>query len=632
MKRDLFKFYLLLGILPKIGVLNVLYMIYYRLSLKLGIRKRRFEEGEPALGDFFLSVGTGEHSAGMDSISRRDLIVNRAEKIYNGEFTFFHRHVFQVGTIPNWFYDPFSKMEINPSGRNKHWTEIDEFDLNIGDVKKLWELSRFDWVTDLVRGYMLSRESKYLTRLNCLLNDWSRSNPTNKGINWRCGQEASVRVMKLFQASVIADKTECITPTLFDFVFDHLMRINENIRYAVVQNNNHGTSEAAALYIGALWLLNQKNITDRNRLLKLTNYKKKGRSVLEERLDALILRDGTFAQKSTNYHRVVVDTMSFVLFGLRRFDAPPFPMGICDKLEKLGDWLLQMVSSGNGEVPNMGANDGAMFETLHCCSYRDFRPSLQLYYALLKNVHVWDDELLNEPLFWKKIKIDELNPLDRTKLETSIKDDEFVQLVYGDIVVRIKATQNNFRPSNDVLNLDVWYKGVNVILDTGSFSYNADTSSDFKSIKAHNTLQFGAYEPMPRISRFLNGAWVKVRGDVAVQETEAEIKWEGEYIDYRRNRHRRLLTIKKKEMLLVIEDFFVSRVKNEIKTVGFHLPFEAENLVSITCRDKEENTIDANIGQGVHSLYYMEKNEHTHLFFQLSGEDNLFQTLVKFQQ
>src|SRR5699024_1125430 len=138
-------------------------------------------------------------------------------------------------------------------------------------------------------------------------------------------------------------------------------------------------------------------------------------------------------------------------------------------------------SNERGEVPNIGANDGAMFETLHSLNYRDYRPALQLFYGLLNNVRLWDDSKLDEPLFWRNLTFD--NRLNHS-LINSVRDNEFIQLIDGNLIVRIKATQNNFRPANDVLNIDVWYRGENLIMDTGSYSYNAKESNFFKSIEA----------------------------------------------------------------------------------------------------------------------------------------------------
>ena len=40
-----------------------------------------------------------------------------------------------------------------------------------------------------------------------------------------------------------------------ELVYIHLKRIESTISYAIAQDNNHGTSEAAALFIGGSWLL-----------------------------------------------------------------------------------------------------------------------------------------------------------------------------------------------------------------------------------------------------------------------------------------------------------------------------------------------------------------------------------------
>src|SRR5690625_6579578 len=77
--------------------------------------------------------------------------------------------------------------------------------------------------------------------------------------------------------------------------------------------------------------------------------------------------------------------MSFVLDAMERFEEPPLEDDLADRLTQLGEWLLHMVSNDQGHVPVTGANDGAMFETLHHQDYRDYRPSLQLYFALLRS-------------------------------------------------------------------------------------------------------------------------------------------------------------------------------------------------------------------------------------------------------
>ena len=62
-----------------------------------------------------------------------------------------------------------------------------------------------------------------------------------------------------------------------------------------------------------------------------------------------------------------------------------------------------------------------------------------------------------------------------------------------------------FRPAHaDPLHFDLWYQGVNLLRDGGSYAYNASPAdlAVFPGIASHNTVQFDSAEPMPRIGRF----------------------------------------------------------------------------------------------------------------------------------
>ena len=75
----------------------------------------------------------------------------------------------------------------------------------------------------------------------------------------------------------------------------HLRRIAPTIRYAIAQDNNHGTSEAAALFIGGTWLALLGEPAGRRWAVR-------GRRWLEDRAGRLIGVDGSFSQYSLNYH------------------------------------------------------------------------------------------------------------------------------------------------------------------------------------------------------------------------------------------------------------------------------------------------------------------------------------------
>ena len=70
-----------------------------------------------------------------------------------------------------------------------------------------------------------------------------------------------------------------------------------------------------------------------------------------------------------------------------------------------------------------------------------------------------------------------------------------------------------FRPAHaDPLHFDLWHKGMNLLRDGGTYAYNASSSdlATFPGIACHNSLQFDALEPMPRLGRFLWGDWLQM--------------------------------------------------------------------------------------------------------------------------
>lgn len=579
-------------------------MVWYRLSLKLGIRKLMFPTEVPIKGLFFVTTPKiSEYPEEWKPNLRQT-----ADAIVNGRFTWFSYHEFEVGDIPNWYKNPFSSEVIADPLR--HWTELSDFDLNIGDIKTIWEPSRFDWLTHLARAYRVFGDETYLSTINRWLNDWSEKNPLNLGPNWKCGQETSIRVMKLLNAAFILDQLDDPSPVLQELTHQHLARIAGNINYAVAQDNNHGTSEAAALYIGATWLLQKGNVSSIDKA-SLRNWQQSGLRIWNNRLLHLIGTDGTFSQRSITYHRVVVDTVSFTLFFTGRLALPkPLP-AVQRKMEVLVSWQLKFIIPQNGDSPNMGSNDGAMFENLHGCGYRDFRPSAQLAHWLCFESRPfssgpWDEVLFwRNPTEWRNIPIKEME-----QPAAEILDGQFLIMRNGGTDVFLRIPNDSFRPlASDAFHLDVWRNGKNHICGCGSYSYNSQEpfAHYFKSIKGHNTVQFGKHEQMPRISKFLLGKWINASKMGKVTRLEdGSLSWSGTYTDAYGNEHSRLLNLKADGALEITD-----RVNtDETWIVRYNLP--ANNSViahnrcfSEDCELSVDNGLVMTIEPGFTSTHYL---------------------------
>lgn len=610
------KIKLFLPLIFKLGVQNSLYVFWYKVSLKLGIRKRFFPIGKSISGPFF------KESKIISNYPQdwQVLLFNKVENLEKGRFKFFHFHQFQNNIPPNWFLNPFNQSSVkNPK---KHWTELGDFDLGIGDIKTIWELSRFDWLNDFCRAYKVSGEIKYLNIINDWLANWSENNPKNQGPNWKCGQETSIRVMKLISCSEILEQENDALPSLQNLIYDHLERINGNIYYAIAQDNNHGTSEAAALYIGSLWLTKQNN-TGNFAKKKLIKWKNKGRELLEGRILKLISNQGTFAQKSVNYHRVVIDTMSWVLFLMNKYNETSFSNLILIRLQSLGEWQYKMISSSKGEVPNLGSNDGAMFETLHSCDYSDFRPSTQLFFAMLNGYRVFNEGTYDEVLFWRNQNYLKEYPLKSINLPIAeILDEQYFIISNKLIKLFLILPNDKFRPGScDAFHLDLWVNDENQLLDSGSFSYNAgEKTALYKSVAAHNTIQFGSQEQMPKLSRFLYGNWIKIDANPKLSITENEIEFEASYTDYCDNKHKRNIRYLIKENKIIVLDEVSSTIKNKTLRWNTNSNNLALNVIFNNIR------IEPIIKKSFKSNYYLEESSKNILIY--SFDSNAIQTII----
>lgn len=615
------KISLLLPILPKLGYKNVAYMFWYRLSLKLGWRQRKFKVGQHIQGEFFKPVAPiNNYPAQWEKLA-----VEKADAIIEGKLTWFHYHSFQLTNPPNWFQNPYDGSILNKP--QKHWTRLSDFDLNTGDIKIIWEPSRFDWVIDLVRAYRITGRQEYLETLNQWLVDWSHHNPLNLGPNWKCGQEASIRLMKLISATQLLNQDLEASEALKKMLVEHLERIHKNITYAWAQDNNHGTSEAAALYVGAVFLLKQNQSTDLSK--KLHKYRIKGRQLLLNRIAKLITPHGIFSQRSVTYHRVVVDTMSWVLMNMQRYEEPVFSEDVQAKLKSLGELQYKMISNSKGEVPNLGSNDGAMFLNLHHADYRDFRPSTQLFFAALNHEKRFGAGFHDEALFWFYPELLEKNPSILTNENGIVNvDDELIILQDSDLKVFFRLPHDRFRFATcDALHLDIWYKGKNILGDSGSYSYNAgEKSQNFESVSAHNTVQFGKEEQMPKISRFLYGDWLKAEAINVSGEGKNIWSIEASYTDYRKNTHTRILEWAPELKRLTVFDKLSSPNKEEKNL--FWQVFDESVTDQIEVQSEEGDVLKPKLSKAYHSLYYLQKTNHLRLSYKTASKQ--FKTIIQF--
>jgi len=578
-----------------LGLLEVLIVLLYRLLIKLSIHPVCQIKSDIPSGPFFTKSRLP--ASGLAPVS--------AWENYGRLFSYIDVPLGEQS--PDWLANPITgeKTEFNLVP----WWKISDFEGKIGDIKLIWEQSRMDWVLAFAQR-VRTGDQESLDRLNMWISDWLLSNPPYLGANWKCGQEASVRVIHLCCAALILGQEQQPLPAFQEIIRLHLRRISPTIHYAIAQNNNHGTSEAAALFIGGS-LLSSLGASDGSR------WENMGRGWLENRVKRLIEKDGSFSQYSLNYHRVLLDTLSITEVWRQRLKIPSFSSNFYNKAGLATSWLYQMAAPASGDGPNLGANDGARLLQLTDSPYRDYRPSVQLAMALFHNCPAYVDAgLCSLHLAW--LGISERKGDAPAYTDCNYDDGGYKILRFGSASLMLHYPRFRYRPSQaDAMHIDLWVESTNLLRDAGSYSYNSvpDLSGYFSGTVAHNTVQFDDRDQMPKLSRFLFGSWLKTNHLTPISRNSSGVSCSAGYVDFRQVEHVRTVHLRKNSLSVVdeVKGFDKKAVLRWRLPDGFWNLQETPQEVLVSNEDSllvvtsDVPIVSARLVEGWVSMFYMDK-------------------------
>ena len=496
----------------QLGYNPIFHVVLYRLKLKLGWYALYFRKVDALPAGLFLK----------EQVKQQPL--HKFEPVQS----------WQNKAPPDWHLNSQTGKRGDAS---TPWWKLSDFDSELGDIKCVWEASRFAWVLALVERHV-SGDVDALPRLNQWLSDWCENNPAYQGLNWKCGQETGIRILHLAMGALLLEQVQDSSSCLLHLVKAHIKRILPTLRYAMSQDNNHGTSEAAALFIGGSWLARCGGVEG-------ARWERLGRRWLENRIERLISSDGTFSQYSVNYHRLLLDTLCMVELWRRALDLPEFSEDYTNKAKAAVHWLAAMVDSTTGYAPNLGAHDGALLFSLVDCDSRDFRPTVQTSMVLFEHARAYLDEgHWDAPLAWFQVDLPE--KIIQNKQNKLFDDGGFAVLQNEQSMALLRYPRFRFRPSQaDALHVDLWLKGVNHLRDAGTYGYNTEPEwlNYFSGTKSHNTIQFDDRDQMPRLGRFLLGDWLKTEAVEQINIADENASFSASYRDNKACYHKRKISL-----------------------------------------------------------------------------------------
>ncbi len=486
-----------------------------------------------------------------------------ADEIAGGIWPYFEHTPVQSTFPPIWNTNPITG-ETAPT--NQHWSRIGDF--GCGDIKVIWETSRFGHAYAFVRAYWRGGDERYAAHFWQLVDDWRTHNLPQQGPNWKCGQEATFRVMAwcfglygtLDSAAANAERVA----SLAEMIAVTGRRIEGNLRYALSQSNNHGISEGLGLFtIGALF----PEFKDAAR------WQETGRRVLESEARKLIYKSGAFAQHSVNYHRLMLHDYVWAL-RLGEILGRPFSAELQEIVRRAGEWLYQIGDEISGGAPCYGSNDGALVLPLDNCDYQDFRPTVQMAHYLSTQRRRFKSGPWDEALLWLFGPEAAQSTTENAKStpRADLRDEEggYFVLRSPEGFAFTRCASFRHRPAQaDMLHVDLWWRGQNIALDAGTYSYNAPApwNNALAGTACHNTVLVDNLDQMEQAGKFLWLPWLKGKMRRFERSSDGVLAyWEGEHDGYHRLkapvRHRRAIVYLGHETWLIRDDLSSDSVHN----------------------------------------------------------------------
>lgn len=473
-------------------------------------------------------------------------LVAQATALQQGLFEFFgstHR----ISCPDEWHSHPITGCDWP----RRHWSELDDADAS--DVKWLWEPARFGAAYALVRAFWLTGDAAHAETFWRLVESWRAGNAPNVGVHWMCGQECSYRAIAwIFAMFALLDATAS-TPAriamLIEMLAVHGRRIETNLDYAKSQKNNHAVNEGLALWtIGTLLPFLDRSGT----------WERLGRNLLESEAARQFYDDGAYVQQSLSYHRLVLQSYAWALL-IGNAIGRPFSEALATRYARSARLLYELCDGVTGALPNYGANDGAALLRLHDDD-SDARPTIGLAFWAAKGRRAFPPGPADEPSFWLAgaEALDAAHtPLEHTDLAADVGG--YYTLREGDSWGFTRCAAYRDRPSHaDMLHVDLWWRGENIIGDPGTYAYTGAPpwANGLASTAVHNTPTVDGLDQMERLSRF---AWTRWnRGRVVRRDVSGAVKIvEAEHDGYLRRcgvLHRRAVLLLDGRAWIVVDD------------------------------------------------------------------------------
>jgi hypothetical protein len=488
----------------------VVFRLWYEVTLRSGLLAMRFPVRPTfrkwiELDDWRTSSPPfliGDRSTFEIIPERSESLQFEAQRILGGEIQFFYGEWKQVNN--QWLKNFDTGFQYDPK---IHWTLIPDFSATIGDIKYVWEPSRFLFLQTILR-YDLAFDKDHSEWVFSKIENWIDQNPINCGPNYRCSQEISIRLFNWIYALYFYQNSTELTNERFNkiiwSIYWQARHVRSNIHFSrIAVRNNHAITETLALYVvGTLFPF----------FAESSEWKKRGKSWFEQEILFQVFPDGGYLQYSFNYQRVVAQLLTLGLT-LARKHGHPIASQVLDRAQQTVRLMLSCQDTESGQLPNYGANDGSLFFRWSDHPFSDYRPALDDLHRVLTGSGLYQN--LSPNAWWGSVQLGSYGMQAVAISEGALTFPDAGLFVYRaqHMHAMIVCPQLKARPSQaDHLHLDVWLNGENILIDGGAYRYNTEPKLKeyFFGTESHNTVMIAEYDQMKKGPRFVWLNWTKV--------------------------------------------------------------------------------------------------------------------------
>ncbi len=604
-------------IVKNMGLRYTAYRLRHEMEKKFGVLKKRHPINPPLkhyislemwkqnLPPFFFE---GKNIALTPTT--QESLKKRVDDIKLGTFIFFGKMELHLGLDYDWVTHPVTNCRYDS---HEHWSTIPDLSRGNGDIKFVWEKARFAFLTDLIRYDFHYKEDQSEFVFGQIM-DFIDKNPINCGPNYRCSQEISLRVMNwtlaLYYYKDSASLTEERFAKIMHFIYWQLHHVYHHIAFSrIAVRNNHALTETLMLYLSGLMF---------PFLPHVPNWSKKGQAWFEEEVEYQIYTDGTFLQFSMNYHRVVVQLLTWGL-RLSAIHGKSLSPIVKEKAALSLKFLDACSDPISGKLPNYGSNDGALFFRWTEDDYRVYTSQLNDLRAILYG-NVTKPQ---ESQAWYGLKDLSVSPIENTGIH-EFKNGGYYIYQEKDVMTFLRCGAYKDRPfQSDNLHLDIWKDGINYLWDNGSYKYNtsAHLLDFFTGCQGHNTLSLEGKNQMLRGSRFIWYYWVK-NAQAKMVETNTKMLFDGKITAFEHIKkgieHHRKVEKKKGEAKWIIVDSLIGTTHRK-RQLFWQVNPEVFDRLQIDCIDENGNTLKPLIEEKWHSSYFGIKSKTMRYCFSSTG-------------